>query len=193
MSNKDWICEQCNHTLGWLVTNCVYCEVYGIHSTNPDINNRLESPMTPQEELFKLLFNSEKGLVKDMDALTLRAHREELAKIAFEARARLSAVDDEEKQRKPKKEDKGFQRNLNSDDVTSEAINTVKERQKRMSKEEKVLEGLMKLPGMDRKTAESLMSAGTIKGRLDNIAGKKTEEVKVTEEVKPVFNPFEKK
>lgn len=143
--------------------------------------------MTPQEELFKELFNHETVLVKDMDTLSLRAHREELAKIAFEARARLSAVDNEEKNRKPKKDDKGFAHSINGDEVASEAINTVKERQKRLTKQEKLLEGMMKLPGMDRKTAEALMSAGTIKGQLD-----KKKEVETKSEVK-VFNPFEKK
>lgn len=194
-----WECPVCTNELGWLVISCVYCDVKGIHVTNPDINNRInrsEETMTPQEELFKLLFNSEKGLVKDMDALTLRAHREELAKIAFEARARLSAVDDEEKQRKPKTTDKGFQRSVNgTDDITSDAINTIKSRKDRLTKQERLIEGMMKLPGMDRKTAESLVSAGTIKNRLDNIKSdvKIPEVIKITnEEVKPVFNPFEK-
>lgn len=59
-----------------------------------------ELELTAQEELFSELFNHEKILVKDMDTLMLRAHREELAKIAFEARARLTAVDDEDNERK---------------------------------------------------------------------------------------------
>ena len=63
-----------------------------------------------------------------MDLLTLRAHRETLSKIAFEAKARLTAVDDEEKIRKKKEAgDKpaGFERSLNSDQTATDAINTI--------------------------------------------------------------------
>lgn len=195
-----WICHQCQNELGFLVDECVYCEVYEYKdfSFNPYIHELLEywseQTMTPQEELFKELFNHETLLVKDMDALTLRAHREELAKIAFEARARLSAADNEEKQRKPKKEDKGFQRSINGDDVTSDVINTVKDRQKRLTKQEKIIEGLMKLPGFDRKLAEETLTAGALKGRLDKIKPSEEKAEEKIEEVKiPVFNPFAKK
>ena len=46
----------------------------------------------------------------------------------------------------------------------------------------------MKLPGFDRATAESVMSAGTIKGQLD-----KKKEVESADASKTIFNPFEKK
>jgi len=57
--------------------------------------------VTPQEELFASFFRSEKLIVSEMSILELRAHREELSKIAFEARARLTAVDDEERHLDP--------------------------------------------------------------------------------------------
>lgn len=157
--------------------------------------------MTPQEELFSKLFNHEKVLVKDMDTLVLRAHREDLSKIAFEARARLTAVDDEEKTRKNKSNNSkptGFERSVNTDEATTNAINNVKERQKKLTKAEKILAGLEKL-GINTADAEKLMSAGTILGRLQKI---KTSEVipttptnstSPTEPTKPLFNPFEKK
>lgn len=152
--------------------------------------------MTPQEQLFSELFNHEKVLVKDMDILVLRAHREELAKIAFEARARLTAVDDEENGRKKKAKDSdpnkpsGFSRSLNTDDKTSEMINTIKERQKGLSKIEKIIEGLIKL-GYSRSEAESKMSAGKVLAQV-RASEKAIKETK-TEETKLVFNPFEKK
>jgi hypothetical protein len=170
--------------------------------------------MTPQEQLFSELFNHEKLLVKDMDLLTLRAHREELAKIAFEARARLTAVDDEEKGRKSKSNGNkptGFSRSVNTDEATTDAINAVKERQKKLTKAEKLQAGLEKL-GISATDAAKLMSAGAILGQLkdkkskDIITGEQLQSplgqedgftlVKPTteqSEVKPVFNPFGKK
>ncbi len=132
--------------------------------------------MTPQEELFAELFNHEKILVRDMEMLELRAHREELTKIAFEARARLTAVDDEDRMREKKSSTKplGFERSLNTDETTTNAINAIKDRQKRMSKQEKIQAGLEKL-GISSTDAAKLMSAGTILGRIKN---KATEDVK---------------
>lgn len=148
--------------------------------------------MTPQEELFSQLFNHEKLLVKNMEILELRAHREELAKIAFEARARLTAVDDEERGRKKKNgEIKGFERSLNTDETSTNAINTIKDRQKRMSKTEKIQAGLEKL-GISTADAAKLMSAGTILGRIKNAKGLIESKIETTEN-KPIFNPFEKK
>lgn len=187
----DWIDEVIFERRIWLIDRACRVETERLNAVLIGAEN-----MTPQEELFKEFFNNEKILVKDMDTLSLRAHREELAKIAFEARARLSAVDDEEKGRKPKKTGSdgkplpsGFQRSVAGDDTSSEAINTIKDRQKRLTKEEKLLEGLKKL-GIDTKEAERIMSSGAILGRLKD---KKENGEAKTEEVKPLFNPFEKK
>lgn len=163
---------------------------------------RRDNPMTPQEELFSQLFNHEKVLVKDMDILQLRAHRESLAKIAFEARARLTAVDDEENGRRKKSSEgngkpTGFSRNLNTDEATTDAINTVKDRQKRLTKADKIKAGLVALyekSGMSKSEAEkesqTQMGAGSILARFKNKTAV-TEEVKT--EQKPLFNPFSKK
>ena len=147
--------------------------------------------MTPQEELFSQLFNHEKILVKDMDILALRAHRENLAKIAFEARAKLTAVDDEERERKRTNQTgKGFSRNLNIDETSSNAINTIKKRTEKLSKFDKIREGLIKM-GMDEAAADSVMSARNILDVTKKVQNQTAPEE--TEEKKIVFNPFEKK
>lgn len=160
-----------------------------------DYREELLKNMTPQEELFAELFNHEKILVKDMDMLVLRAHREELSKIAFEARARLTAVDDEERTRKPKKSDKGFERSVNTDEQTTDAINTIKDRQKRLTKLEKIQAGLEKL-GISSTDAAKLMTSGAVLGRIKSQSSvevvSKQDSVEVSED-KPIFNPFEKK
>lgn len=204
----SWICKQCGLNNVNLVLVC-YCQnerrefepfdsIDEIISCSrlAKLDKFIGEMMTPQEQLFSELFNHEKVLVKDMDILVLRAHREELAKIAFEARARLTAVDDEENGRKKKAKDSdpnkpsGFSRSLNTDDKTSEMINTIKERQKGLSKIEKIVEGLIKL-GYSRSEAEGKMSAGKVLAQV-RASEKAIKETK-TEETKLVFNPFEKK
>jgi len=182
--------------------------------------------MTPQEKLHAKLFYHETVLVKDMDTLTLRAHREELAQIAFEARARLTAVDAEENNRKKlARGDRptGFEKSINTDETTTNAINKIKERKAKMSSTEKIQAGLQALfekSGMSKEDAEKLansqMSAGTILSKLKDkvskdiikeeqtrsplsqsdgfVINKKPSELSKTDEApKAFFNPFEKK
>ena len=213
-----WICLNCSEELGEYNGYCLYCKVNNdILIYNPDkyfiravriyhVCQIDGETLTPQEELFRELFNHEKNLVKDMDILTLRAHREELSKIAFEARARLTAVDDEDKNRKKKNGESkpsGFERSINTDETATNAINTIKERKARTSKNDKIKDGLQAMyekQGMSReeavKEAERLMQAGTILARLRNKTPNElaaTEPPKPSENSKPIFNPFEKK
>lgn len=149
--------------------------------------------VTPQEELFALFFNSEKIAVVEMTILELRAHREELAKIAFEARARLAAVDDEDRTRKARttkeKGPTGFSTSLQTDEVTTDAINRIKERQKKMSKQEKLVDQMVKL-GMDRKDAEAKVSAGTILARIKGMEMKKKSDDNNAASAPAFVNPF---
>jgi hypothetical protein len=140
---------------------CIEQKVVRIVNGNCYYEGKRIFDMTPQEELFSKFFNHEKVVVKDMDLLTLRAHREELAKIAFEARARLTAVDDEEKQRTKKERGKGFTRSVQTDDVTSDAINTIKERQGRLTKMEKAYQGLIDM-GVSPEDAQRMTSNSAI-------------------------------
>jgi len=161
--------------------------------SNEELINSIESNerMTPQEKLHAKLFYHERLLVKDMDTLTIRAHREELAKIAFEARARLTAVDAEEDDRKKlnrkDKQPTGFERSLNTDDKTTDAINTIK---KRVSKADKMRAGLERL-GLSAEHVAEVMSARNISEQV-NRAQNKTKPAE-TKESTPVFNPFAKK
>jgi hypothetical protein len=165
------------------------------------LSGERSEPVTPQEELFSQLFNHEKILVKDMEVLELRAHREQLAKIAFEARARLTAVDDEENGRKKNSSGKptGFSRSVNTDETTTNAINAVKDRQKRLTKNERIEAGLIAM-GIDPKHAAQLMTAGAVLGRMKEkdriIVNNDKDKSLLTEdkkEEKPIFNPFAKK
>lgn len=120
--------------------------------------------MTPQEELFAKLFSHEKILVKEMSDADLRTHRDELSQIAFEAKARLTAVHDEEKDRKPKGPG-GFRRSLQTDDITSNAINSITERKKKMSVDEKLLASLVSI-GFTEEAARERLAAGKILSNL---------------------------
>lgn len=93
-------------------------------------------------ELHAQFFHHESILVKDMDYVTLKTHREELERIAFEARARITAVDAEQRLRDAQLT-KGQRKNLisriNPDPLVTDAISIVGERKKRMSKLDKLL------------------------------------------------------
>lgn len=107
-------------------------------------------PMTMQEELHSKLFFHHKFLVKDMDDLQMEAYREEASKIAFEARVILTVVDDEKKERNKKR--KTFQVS-DVEDITSEAINKINERQRKLNKDEREIDALEKF-GLTKAQAE---------------------------------------
>jgi len=95
--------------------------------------------MTDDEKLFAKFYNEEKVLVKDMDSSQLRQHREELSKIAFEAKARLVAADDEIREKKSKdKTTKNWTISTENTQTSSDAIAAVKTRTARMSKMDKL-------------------------------------------------------
>lgn len=181
--------------------------LFQLEVINTKRTNRLEADklrvsfgafkMTPQEELFAQFFNSEKELIfsKNMDMLELRAYREMLSKIAFEARARLAAADREVRDRDSKgTKGKGISVSVNTDESSTDAINRIKERTKKLDKGEKLIQSMMKT-GMDRATAEHIASARTIKEHQSSKLksdGFRTEEL-ITAPSKPVVNPFAKK
>jgi hypothetical protein len=113
--------------------------------------------MTPQEKLHAKLFFHESYLVKDMNDLKLSAHIEELSQICFEGRARLGAATAERDKRKTKPA-QGFERSLRTDETSTNAINIVKERVKRLSKKElieKQLKELYSVAGVVEPAAEA--------------------------------------
>lgn len=120
--------------------------------------------MTPEEELFAKFYNHEKILVKDMDDGMLREHRAELQKIAFEAKARLVAADDANRERKAKTTNKEWLVTDQNPQLTdSDRINVVKVRKERMSKMDKLREQL-KSAGIDDATIKEMV------GNLENKA-----------------------
>lgn len=154
--------------------------------------------MTQQEELFAKFYNHEKILVKDMDVLQLREHRDELQTIAFEAKARLSAADDESKERKAKTANKEWLvTDTKPNQNVSDAINAVKQRASRMSKMDKLREQL-KNAGIDEETVREMVSNLEKKatdGKLKTITFNKpvielkAVRVQVEPEPKAQFNP----
>ena len=102
--------------------------------SNTEDTERNDHEVTPQEELFAKFYNQEKILVRDMDIAKLREHRDELAVIAFEAKARLGAVDDEARERNKKSPNKEWLVTTDTSDLSKDAINAPKIRAKRMSK-----------------------------------------------------------
>lgn len=174
----------------WFYTNCKQ-----ISPNSPDYRQaetvRKElglQYMTEQEELFAKFYNHEKILVKDMDYIQLKTHREELQTIAFEAKARLVAADDETRERKAKTSNKEWLvTDTNPNMNVSDAINVVKTRAARMSKMDKLREQL-KTAGIDSATInemvrnlESKATDGKLKTITFNVPTTEVSAVQVTE------------
>lgn len=216
-----WTCPVCNNELGELNGYCEYCKQNNITTYNPDryyvrdiriphIIASEASKMTPQEELFAELFNKHINilhpLVKDMDLLEIRAYRERMSLIALEGRAAKYAADEAEKEvlktHRDSNKPTGFEKSLNADEASSAAINTIKERQKRLTKNEKLHVSIKKLFEMKgtsseeaNKLANEMMKNGSIVARLKDKenATKALAEPMPEKENKSFFNPFEKK
>lgn len=162
----SWICTRCG--LNNIAANkqCAdtRCKAIRPENYNDDylsavISDNVSRSLMEQDraELHAQFFHHESILVKDMDYVTLKTHREELERIAFEARARLTAVDAEERTRKAsmsKEQREGLISRINPDPNVTDAINIVAERKKRMSKADKLLAD-MKALGIEN--AEELM------------------------------------
>jgi len=172
--------------------------------------SRRTSPMTPEEQLFADFFQKHINIlhpyVQDMDILEIRAYREKMALIAKEGKAAVYAADKAEKEVKKAKNNSaknanlpGFDRSLEQDGVTSNAINVIKDRQKRLSKQEKLHKMLMDIPGMSAAEASQMLSNTELLKRFKNknqgedLEKLKAEKVIQEENNKPMFNPFEKK
>lgn len=58
--------------------------------------------MTEEEKLFQLFYTKGRMLVKDMDDIQIRAHREEMRKISYEGKVYAVAADDDIREREAK-------------------------------------------------------------------------------------------
>jgi len=115
--------------------------------------------MTEQEQLFATYYNKGKLLVVDMDDTQLREHREQLAKIATEAKAVLLAADEEIRERGAKKKlkEKDWLVTVDQSQTASDAINAVKQRKSRMSAMDKLNQQLI-AAGIDDETRKQMIS-----------------------------------
>lgn len=164
----SWLCN-CGLINSGLNQNCsakltqrITVEHYQISSNTPDLLMAVVAAkglnlMTPQEELFAKFYNQEKILVKDMDTLALREHREQLSQIAFEAKARLVATDDEGRERTAKVKSKEWLVTADNTQVSSDAVNAVKQRASRMSKMDKLRMQLL-AAGIEEATVKEMVA-----------------------------------
>lgn len=173
---EGWKCKGCQFENDLLTTYCRICKSFKPDWITDEFQARIEIRrgvfisriesyeyslgginMTPQEELFAKFYNQEKVLVKDMDLAQLREHREELAKIAFEAKARLVATDDEGRERSSKTKNKEWLVTADASQVDSDSLNnTVKTRAARLSKMDKLRNQLLSA-GIDEDTVKEMV------------------------------------
>ena len=111
-------------------------------------------------ELHAKFFSAEKVIIKELDTLQLEDRRETLKKIVLEAKARLTAHDDEKSERAKKngkKSDEWLLTSSYNDPNVTDAILAVKERKQRMSAADKQLEKLRSL-GIDGPEADAMIA-----------------------------------
>lgn len=154
--------------------------------------------MTPQEELFVKFFNQTALEIKDLNDIELQAYREELSLIALEARAKQTAVIEEDENRKKKRGRKLTeleQRSVTTDETTTDAINAINRRSAKLSKMDKVKKSLMEM-GMSEAEAEQIISARTV-AEGKRVVPSDEQKREIIEEVRvpsrSFVNPFEKK
>lgn len=151
--------------------------------------------MTPEEELYAKFYNHEQILVKDMDIIQLREHRNELSKVAFEAKARLVAADDKIRNLTGKVKARDWLTTIEGDQAASDAINVVKARKKRMSSMDKMKDRML-TAGLDEATVNEIIK-GLEKTATESsinkvdLSGLKTvvftvEETKTSNEIKAI-------
>ncbi len=175
MRFEGWICKNCRLYNDILTDYCISCNGYKPEHITSTVQAVIEirrdifdkrgvlgvSNMNEAEELFSKFYNHEKILVKDMDSVQLREHRDELSKIAFEAKARLVALDDEGRERNAKNGKKDWSLSPTGLGATnqneSDAINAPKLRKARMSALDKQRAALVNL-GMDESIINEMMS-----------------------------------
>jgi hypothetical protein len=167
---EDWKCEDCRFYNDILTNYCRICHVYKPFWLTCEYQALVEikrgiyfnygiygvTVMTDQEELFAKFYNQEKLLVKDMDSVQLREHRDELSTIAFEAKARLVATDDEARERNKSSKSKEWILPVDNSQVDSDAVSAVKVRAGRMNKIEKLRSQLL-AAGIDEDTVKEMV------------------------------------
>lgn len=150
--------------------------------------NALSREMTDDERLFAQFFSHQKTLVRDMDDSQLRENREELRKMAIEAKAYLTAADDEIRERNSKKKNKQFVTTIEPQSHT-DAINAVQVRAKRMTKIDKIRQDLLKvlpeetvnkmIAEMEKRATEQTVNVISFKTGKTDITGREEENIEV--------------
>jgi hypothetical protein len=148
-------CRFCKFYNDLLTTNCRICQANRPEELNylaslEAFRRKGEIMSQDKIELHKKFYFHERTLVKDMTALQLREHIEELQVILFEAKARAAASLDEERERKARlsaSQRDGLITTPNLDG--SDALREIKQRKARMSKADKLSAMIAGIAGDD--------------------------------------------
>lgn len=148
-----------------------------------------QNTMENKEDLFKKFYNDEKVLISSMSSEDFRIHEESLAQIAFEAKARITAVIDHKREvnasLRLNQKEWLIEHNDAEDQLVSDAINTVASRKKRMNKIEKLNELMKDFMDEDsiKEITRNIERKATDK-QVNLISFVKTKETEVKEEIK---------
>lgn len=129
---------------------------------------RVNSIMTPNEELHAKFFREEAELVINLSDVELEEHIQELEMIVREGKARVIASNEEKRNRRAKSKSGGeWQIAPTGPDVTvTDSLNKVKQRTARMSKLDKIRDKLEAL-GISDKEIDQMVSKMVAQARKD--------------------------
>ncbi len=178
---------------------CEYIEVI----THTKVRDLEKKDMADEKvDLFKKFYQDEKVLISNMTSEDFKIHEESLAQIAFEAKARITAVIDYKKEvnasLRLNQKEWLIEKNDAEDQLVSDAINVVQSRKKRMNKIEKLNEMLSGFVDEEtRKTMIQAVERKATESQVNLISFVKTKETEVKKEIAenkeatPLTEPFD--
>lgn len=158
-------CDNCNGYNDITSNPCIYCNLYNASIEQSSGIIRLTRSgefhyMTNEDriELHAKFFAEERLAIRDLTDEQMNERREEFRKIAFEAKARLTAHDSEERERNAtkSKEQKAWLVSSDTDPNITEALLAVKQRKERQSKADRMKSQLefLGISGADKLVAQ---------------------------------------
>lgn len=177
---SGWICAQCKLYNDILREVCCYCLIEkrdgGLEYVS-ELTRAQRTGMAIDDkdvELFTKFFNDEARVVNGMDLPTLMAHIEELEKIAFEAKARISKASGEKRARIDKLSKEEREKLINNPELDiANSDSLIRKRAERISKADKMINNFAGL-GLPEEVIKSLMSNVKIDETANNGKGSGT-------------------
>lgn len=161
IENPKWLCS-CGEINSSEKGKCKSLNPKYEHKFMKYLESENKRMKTEADDLFEKFYTHEKILISSMSYEEFKLHEEELAKVAFEAKARLTAVVDKKREdsakQKANQKEWLMPRTDAEEALVSDVINTVQTRKKRLNKVEKLNEMLKGIEFLDEETRKKMIA-----------------------------------